>query len=263
MSPVSPCSVAIPPVAQLRRSAVVRYLMPWRPQRHHHRRLHRHQEAVPLGLEELTPPMRPRQPGCSATPSTPTPTPTPGGGCTVTGSIDAGDATQTDRMFRDGVPSTCAAPKTCPGPFGDGLQHHYDSYTYTNTTGTTQCVTVDPTTECVGTNYTFVVAYLGSFDPTNICTNYLADSGSSPDPTQPPVTFSFNVDDGQTFVIVVSEVTADAGCPAYTLNITPESICGGTGGACTLQPWQIVANYPTTIESAAVCSDGTFMYAAG
>src|SRR5437868_3507600 len=108
------------------------------------------------------------------TPPPPTPTPTPGGGCTVTGSIDAGDATQTDRMFRDGVPSTCAVPKTCPGPFGDGLQHHYDSYTYTNTTGTTQCVTVDPTTECVGTNYTFVVAYLGSFDPTNICTNYLA-----------------------------------------------------------------------------------------
>ncbi|PYX04891.1 MAG: hypothetical protein DMG88_23240, partial [Acidobacteria bacterium] len=196
------------------------------------------------------------------TPS-PTPSGTPGGGCTVNGSIDGSDATQTDRMFRDGIPSTCAAPKTCPGPFGDGLQHHIDSYTYTNTTGSTQCVTVDPTTECVGTNYIFVVAYLGSFNPGDICANYLADSGSSPDPTQPPVTFSFNVDPGQSFVVVVSEVTADAGCSAYTLNISPQEICGGTGGPCTLQPWNEVADYPLLSESVSVSTDGTFAYAAG
>ena len=47
----------------------------------------------------------------------------------------------TGRMFRDGIPSTCAAPKVCPGPF-DAAPHHYDSYTFTNTTGSTQCVTV-------------------------------------------------------------------------------------------------------------------------
>jgi hypothetical protein len=201
---------------------------------------------------------------CTGVVPTPTPTPTgtPGGGCTVNGSIDGSDPTQTDRMFRDGIPSTCAVPKVCPGPFGDGLQHHYDSYTYTNNTGSTQCVTVDPTTECVGTNYTFVVAYLGSFNPADICENYLADSGSSPDPTQPPVTFSFNVDPGQSFVVVVSEVTADAGCNAYTLNITPEEICGG-GGPCTLGPWNIVADYPLTSESVSCSSDGTFLYAVG
>ena len=193
---------------------------------------------------------------------TPTATSTPGGGCTVNGSIDGGDPTQTDRMFRDGIPSTCDAPKVCPGPFGDGLQHHYDSYTYTNNTGSTQCVTVDPTTECVGTNYIFVVAYLGSFNPGDICSNYLADSGSSPDPTQPPVTFSFNVDPGQSFTVVVSEVTADAGCNSYTLNITPEEICGG-GGPCSLQPWNIVADYPIFVESQAMCTDGTFAYGAG
>jgi Kelch motif len=39
--------------------------------------------------------------------------------------------------------------------------------------------------------------------------------------------------------------------------------CAGGGGPCTLQPWQIVANYPLVIESPAVCSDGTFGYVAG
>src|SRR5262245_65768751 len=38
--------------------------------------------------------------------------------------------------------------------------------------------------------------------------------------------------------------------------------CQG-GGPCTLQPWQIVANYPLIIESPAVCSAGTFAYVAG
>ena len=41
------------------------------------------------------------------------------------------------------------------------------------------------------------------------------------------------------------------------------SCAGGGGGPCTLQPWQIVANYPNTLESAAICTDGTFAYGAG
>ena len=39
---------------------------------------------------------------------TPTPTGTPGS-CQVTGSIDTGDPTQTDRLFRSGIPQTCPA----------------------------------------------------------------------------------------------------------------------------------------------------------
>ena len=62
---------------------------------------------------------------------------------------------------------------------------------------------------------------MGSFDPANICTNWIGDSGFSPNPTQ---SFSFNVANGQTFVLVVSEVTADAGCPAYFLTV--RDLCG-------------------------------------
>jgi hypothetical protein len=194
-------------------------------------------------------------------PPTPTPSPTPA--CTpivFEGAIEAGDPTQTDRMFRDGVPSTCDAPKACPGPFGDGLQHHYDSYTVTNTTGSTQCVSVDASTSCVGTNYIFLVAYLGSFDPTNLCANYLADQGSSPDPSAPPGPFSFELADGQSAVIVVSEVTADAGCPDYT--ITVSNLCSG-GGCTGPAPWQPTANMPIDLYGAGGASDGTFYYSAG
>ena len=163
--------------------------------------------------------------GGSPTPTaTATPTGTPGG-CVINGSIDTGDPTQTDRLFRSGIPQTCPASTTC-AIFGDPTPRHYDSYTFTNTTGASQCVTVDTNTACTGTNFVFIGAYLGSFDPANICTNWIGDSGSSPNPDQP---FSFNVDDGQTFVVVVSEVTPDAGCPGYTLTVTPATICGGGG----------------------------------
>ena len=105
-------------------------------------------------------------------------------------------------------------------------------YSFTNTTGSTQCVTVDTDTACTGTNFIFIASYLGSFDPANICTNWIGDSGSSPD-IGVPAPFQFNLDDGQTVVIVVSEVTPDAGCTGYT--VTVSGICGG-GASPTPSP---------------------------
>jgi N-acetylneuraminic acid mutarotase len=179
--------------------------------------------------------------------ATPTATATGSPSCTPTvinGSLDTGDPTQIDRLFRSGFPQTCPATTTC-ATFGDPTPRHYDSYTFTNTTGSTQCVTIDPTTQCVGTNYIFVAAYLGSFDPNNICNNWIGDSGSSPDPTQPPVTFQVSVDNGQTLVVVVSEVTPDAGCPAYTLTVT--GLCGG-GGTPTPSPSGTPSCTPIVID---------------
>ena len=68
-------------------------------------------------------------------------------------------------------------------------------------------MTIDTNTACTGTNFIFTAAYLGSFDPNNICTNWIGDSGFSPNPDQP---FMVNVDNGQTFVVVVSEVGPDS-----------------------------------------------------
>jgi N-acetylneuraminic acid mutarotase len=62
---------------------------------------------------------------------------------------------------------------------------------------------------------------------------------------------------GGAHVVVLSN--ADNNPALY--DFRPGQNCGG--GPCTLQPWQIVANYPLVIESPAVCSDGTFAYVAG
>ena len=206
--------------------------------------------------------------GQSPTP-TPTATGTPGG-CQVTGSIDTNDPTQTDRLFRSGFPQTCPATTTC-ATLGDGLPRHYDSYTFTNTTGTTQCVTVDTNTACTATNFIFTGAYLGSFDPANICTNWIGDSGFSPNPDQ---TFQVSVDNGQTLVLVVSEVTPDAGCPGYT--VTLDNICGGGGSptptptaspSCTPGgspgPWTQAAPVAIDHYGGFIDSDGTFAYEGG
>jgi hypothetical protein len=155
----------------------------------------------------------------------PTPTPTAPPSCTpivVTGSIDTSDPTQTDRLFRSGIPQTCPASNTC-ATFGDGLPRHYDEYTFTNTTGAAHCVNIDTNTACIGTNSVLIGAYLGSFDPNDVCTNWIGDSGFSPNPEQ---AFDVDLDEGQTLVLVVSEVTPNAGCPNYTMTIT--GLCGGT-----------------------------------
>jgi len=224
------------------------------------------------GTATLTPDLKVTYTCAGGPPPTPTPTPTgTPGGCQVTGSIDTGDPTQTDRLFRSGIPQTCPASTTC-ATFGDGLPRHYDEYTFTNTTGATQCETVDTNTACTATNFIFVAGYLGSFDPANICTNWIGDSGFSPNPDQP---FQFNLDDGQTVVIVVSEVTPDAGCTGYT--VTVSGICGGgvtptptptatptcpPGGGAT-GPWTAGNPYPTTIVRYGFVQTATHFYVFG
>jgi hypothetical protein len=102
---------------------------------------------------------------------------------------------------------------------------HYHAHTFVNNAGSQRCVTVSTTTACTGTQFIFVGAYLGSFIPGSICTNWIADAGLSPDPTQ---AFAFLVNAGATFVVVVSEVTPDAGCASYSITVTcdvePESL---------------------------------------
>src|SRR5262249_36595414 len=189
------------------------------------------------------------------------------------GSIDPSDPTQTDRLFRSGVPQTCPASTSC-AIFGDPTPHHYDEYSFTNTTGAPQCVTVSTDTDCTGGQFIFIAAYSGSFDPANICGNWIGDSGSSPDVGIPAV-FSFDVNDGDTFVVVVSEVAPDSGCPAYTVTVTPQSICGG-GASPTPSPtcppgspngaagpWTAGTAYPTTIVRYGFAQTSTHFYVFG
>ncbi|HLG16158.1 MAG TPA: S8 family serine peptidase [Blastocatellia bacterium] len=140
------------------------------------------------------------------------------------------------RLTRDGDSTLCGLSEPCPGPFGAGTRR-YDAYSFTTCPSPTPyCVEVTLTTTCQGTNPAlFGAAYLGSFDPNNICTNYLGDAGVSRIDGG-PASFSFNVPGGATFVVVVHEVNQDLGLNcAYTLTVSGLCLpCGAVTGPLIL-----------------------------
>ena len=154
----------------------------------------------------------------TATPTPVIPTPCPGY-VTYTGSITNTDTTQTGRLGLFDPKSLCGAPKSCSS-VSDNNPRHYDSYTYTNNTGVTECVTVHIDQAC-SDNAIQSVTYLGSFNPSSLCTNYLADGGGS----GAHFSYSFSLANGQTAVVVVVEVSPNLGCESYSLSINP---CGPT-----------------------------------
>ncbi len=130
------------------------------------------------------------------------------------GSLAAGDAQQTGRLNRFATLSTCAAPKACPLTFATTGARFYDSYNVTNPRNVPVCATIGLRSDC-GTSL-FNVAYLGSFNPTSLCTNYLADPGSSfPGTGYMEVTIPANA----TIVVVVHEVNSATGCAGYQLTV--------------------------------------------
>ena len=173
-------------------------------------------------------------PAPSATGGVPTNTPTPGpsstpcaGSVSYTGSITNTDLVQTSRLLSAGLPpASCAVPRACPGnDTGDTTQHRYDQYSYTNSSGVAQCVTVNITPGC-SNNALISLAYLGSYDPTNKCLNYIAHGGRG----GPQYSYSFTLGAGQTAVVMLYEQNGGVGCENYTLRINP---CAGGGGTAT------------------------------
>lgn len=156
---------------------------------------------------------------------------------TFTGTIDLNDPTQDGRLARDGNPSNAGQPpKAFPGNFDQGTPYHFDLYSVTNTTGATTAFSVVLTLQDDSLALPFSVAYLGSFDPTNIATNYLGDVGSSPQNSGESTAFSVLVPAGATLDLVVNEVSPDFGVAAYTLavNAVPEPSTWSLMGLGTL-----------------------------
>jgi hypothetical protein len=149
---------------------------------------------------------------------------------TITGSLSPGDLQQTARMNRDGNSSGCGSQKTCPGPFGSGPRL-YDIYSFTNPIGASACVTIALTSGCDPINSPIMsAAYLGSFNPNNLCQNYLGDLGNSP-PNQ--TSYSVNLPPGGTLLVNVHEVLPGlGGCSSYTLTVSGFMCAIPTGGAC-------------------------------
>lgn len=160
--------------------------------------------------------------------------------CTFNGGLVAGDATLTNgRFFRDGIPSTCAAPKACGGPFGTG-PYFYDTYTLQNLSCATQCVTVNYIANAGGGDV-FVVAYNGSFNPANLCTNYMADGGSSSLSGGAAVTFSVTVPANTTVVFVVMAAQPNTPCPSYTMTV--DGLNCSTPPVCTAPTSSVLSQF--------------------
>jgi N-acetylneuraminic acid mutarotase len=136
------------------------------------------------------------------------------GTVTISGSLAPGDLTASQRIFRDGAPTSCGIPDSCSVvQTGSFL---YDQYPLVNNTGIQQCLTITAT---AGPEFIHFISYNGSFDPNNVCTNYLGDIGTSPSPTG---SYSHVVEPGQTFMIVVEDVYEDAAFTNYDMTITAD-----------------------------------------
>ena len=169
------------------------------------------------------------------------------------GSVTTADTPQNVRLGRDSNPSVCGVSKACPAPLGTGVRH-FDGYTFTNASPVETCVKVNVTADasCSGVNQVFSASYLDSYDPQNLCTNYIADEGSSPDLGFND--YSFVVPPGRDFVVMLSTVSEGGQCAGYNLTVSGliDNATSGNG-ACVLPP------NVTCIED----NDATIAYAKG
>ncbi|MBN8721355.1 MAG: S8 family serine peptidase [Acidobacteria bacterium] len=148
----------------------------------------------------------------------------------------AATGTQTGRLLRNGVPSSCAVPKANPGLNDATVVRRFDSYRFTNTSAVTQCYTVNlmqPNTTLFTLSYN-----ANGFIPATPSVNYLADPGASATNS----TYSFNVPAGQQFTIAVHEVNANGGLnTTYTLTVSVNAIICDPAPAFTLENTSIYA----------------------
>lgn len=136
--------------------------------------------------------------------------------CNFTGRIENTDASASDRIYRNGVSSSCASPKAFPGMNGVPGIYNFDTYSIINTTGANQCVTFSLTSPDVNVH---LIAYAGSFNPANQAQNYLGDIGSSSN-LGTVRSMDINIPNGQLVVLVaIAAFPGELTASNYTINV--------------------------------------------
>jgi hypothetical protein len=132
--------------------------------------------------------------------------------------------TQTGRITRNGVASTCeAGAKAYPGTFAAAGSRAFDSYTFTACRDA--CAVVELTPPAADSVNFFATAYSPSFNPGDVSSNYVADAGSS----SGVQSYAFNVTAGNNYTVAVHEVNSAAGAgqtydlllPGCAINCAP------------------------------------------
>lgn len=139
------------------------------------------------------------------------------------GALTAGDATQTGRVVRGGIPSTCVGKSNT---LQNATAVNQDNYTFT--APVTGCATVDfNASQCAGAT-TQAVAY-STFNPAAPATNVIGDFGFS---TTGVARFSFPVTSGQPFTVVIHDILetpTNLLCANYTFTVTYRTGCRQPG----------------------------------
>jgi len=139
---------------------------------------------------------------------------------TYTGSITNSDPSHTNfENFASGGPSVCGPTPAAPGTITDSSSYHYDTISQVNSSGTAQCATIT-VSEVTGAGSLGVAAYayIGSFDPSNVSTNY-AGGYNSQIPVGGTGSFGVTVLAGQTLVVEIEEYVAGTGA-GYMVEIS-------------------------------------------
>ena len=129
----------------------------------------------------------------------------------LTGAIDNSDLQQTGRINRNGVVGLCTHPKT--NNLFNSTALHYDAYAIVNAAAHRTCVTATADFSGCSGNSTQLVVY-SSFNASLPGNNVISDQGYS---STVRLQNSFTLEAGASAAIVVHEIIASSGCPAYTI----------------------------------------------
>lgn len=124
------------------------------------------------------------------------------------GVVKVTNSTENNRMFRNGVSTTCTSVKTCPGPFPATVP--FSALEFNNPGRKKACVTITVT------NLSFPIelfshAHLKYYDPKNICKNYLGDAGLSPR----VASYQISLPEGAKKFVIVLEGVSQGVLPAF------------------------------------------------
>ena len=180
------------------------------------------------------------------------------GSISCTGQLIKHGTETTTRKDVDGTISTCANNTACVANAGI---YNYLKYSYTNTTGASQCFTITIDNACNAAGSTlYSAAYSPSFNPANVCTNILGDLGNATGTTN---SYQFTVGNGISFEIVVWNRSSNSYCSSpYTLTLSPcpcatvtgtvsggGTICAGNSAPVTVTFTGGVAPYTFTLNN--------------
>jgi putative Ig domain-containing protein len=181
-----------------------------------------------------------------------------------TSSIALTDASQPDRLARDGNPSTCGG-KGCPGAINTAGTRNYKTFNFTNSGGAAACIAVQVNAACGSggpAGDIESIAYLGSYTPptaqndtAHLCNNYLGDSGvSGLGTTVSSTSYSFSVPAMSNFVVVVSTATGSTTCTQFSGLVSGFFDFTAGPGAC---PACVPPATPTASNGGPYCTGAT------